>query len=83
MCNPRKRSHLVTAEKEDGLNKASLFLYHYDRKKHKDHLLCSNQKVKGARKETYFYCKTCINQPAMCPRECFERYDILKHLKRF
>jgi hypothetical protein len=35
--------------------------------------VCSNWKVKGARKETYFCCETCINQPAMRPAECFER----------
>jgi hypothetical protein len=38
--------------------------YHYDTKKHEVRIVCSNWKVKGVRKETYFYCMTCKNQPA-------------------
>jgi hypothetical protein len=58
--NPGKRSHLGTADREERLNKVPHFLYHYDTKKHKTCIVYSNQKVKGAGKETYFYCKTCI-----------------------
>jgi hypothetical protein len=79
----RKRSHLGSADREERLNKASHFIYHYDAKKHKDYIVCSNRKVKGARRETYFYCKTCTNQPAMCPGECFERYHTLENFRRF
>jgi hypothetical protein len=37
----------------------------------------------SARKETYLYCKTCTNQPAMCPGECFKRYHTLKNFEEF
>jgi hypothetical protein len=48
----RKRSFPGSAEREDRLNTLHNFLYHYEKKKHKDCSLCSNHKVKGARKET-------------------------------
>jgi hypothetical protein len=81
VCNPRKRSHPGSAEREERLNTAPHFLYHHE-KKHKDCIVRSNQKVKGARKETYFHCKTCINQPAMCPQECFD-HTLKNFTKRF
>jgi hypothetical protein len=83
--NKRKRSHPGTAEREERLNGTPHFLYHHNakKKKHPTYIVCSNCKVKGARKETYFYCKTCVNQPAMCPGECFERYHTLKDFKKF
>jgi hypothetical protein len=73
MHSLRKRWYPGAAEREERLNKAPHFLYHHDRKKQKDIIVWSNRKVTGARKEIYFYCKTCINQSAMCPEECFER----------
>jgi hypothetical protein len=51
--NPRKRSHLGSADREERQNKVSHFLYHYDAKKHKDCIVCRNRKVKGARRETF------------------------------
>lgn len=81
--NPRKRSHHGSADREERLNKFPHFIYHYEQKKHKDCIVCSNRKVKGGRKETYYYCKTCSNQPAMCPGDCFERYHTLKIFKTY
>jgi hypothetical protein len=52
-------------------------------KKHKDCIVCSIRKVKGAIQKTYLYFNTGINQPAMCPGECFERYHALKNFKSF
>jgi hypothetical protein len=80
--NPRKRSHPGSAEREERLNQKPHFLYHFENKKHKDCIVCSNRKIKGARKESYFYCKTCTNHPAMCPGECFERYHTQVIYKR-
>jgi hypothetical protein len=58
---PRERS----PEREERLNIEPYFLYHCEKiENHKDCNVCSNQKVVGARKGTYFYCKTRINQPA-------------------
>jgi hypothetical protein len=54
VCNPRKRSHLGTANPEERQNKAPHFLCHHDMKKCKECILCSNKKVEGARKATYF-----------------------------
>jgi hypothetical protein len=64
--NPIKKSHQGSAVREARLNTALHFLYHYEKKKHKDCIVCSNRKVMGARKETYFDCKTCtINWPCV------------------
>jgi hypothetical protein len=45
--------------------------------------VCSDRKVKRAIKETYFYCKTHTNQPAICPGEYFKRYHTLNYFKSF
>lgn len=71
--NPRNRSRPGSADREERLNKLPHFVYHYEQKKHKDCVVCSNRKVKGGRKEIYYYCKTCSNHPAMCPGECFRK----------
>jgi hypothetical protein len=81
--NPRKGLHPGSAAREERLNIAPHFLYHYDNKKREDCIVYSNCKVKGARKETYFCYKTCTNQLAMCPGECFEGYHTLKNFKKY
>ena len=43
-------------------------------------VVCSNS-AGGRRKRTYYYCKTCPNNPNMCPTECFERYHTLVHFR--
>jgi hypothetical protein len=48
--NPRKRSHLGRADRRE-IIKVLHFLYHYDTKKHKHYIVCSNQKVKGLGKK--------------------------------
>jgi hypothetical protein len=45
--------------------------------------VCSNGKVKGARKETYFYCKTCINQPFHVSWGMFQKMSLSRTSKSF
>ena len=80
--NSRPRSHPGTADREERLNNKPHFIYN-DKKNRKDCIVCSNRKVKGARRETKFYCKTCTLHPALCPGECFERYHTMRAFKNY
>jgi hypothetical protein len=54
MCATEERGHIREQQTEERLFEVPHFLYHYDRKKHKDCIVCSSWKVRESRKETYF-----------------------------
>jgi len=67
--------------KEERLNNNPHFIYANEKSNSKDCAVCSNRKVKGRRRETVFYCKTCSRKPGLHPEECFEKYHTLKKYK--
>jgi hypothetical protein len=68
VCNPRKRSHPGTADREERLNKAPQFPYRYDTKNTKTALCAASENLREPEKK-HFYCQTCTDQPAMCTVE--------------
>lgn len=54
-------------------------IYHFDNRKFKDCIVCSVRTV--ARKRSVFYCKTCPDNPGICPGLCFEKYHTLVEYK--
>ena len=45
-----------------------------------DCIVCSDRKAKK-RKQTFYYCKSCPDKPALCTLPCFERYHTLYKYK--
>ena len=47
--------------------------------KRKDCVVCSKREEGGMRRLTPYQCKTCSDNPALCPADCFEAYHTKKH----
>lgn len=50
-------------------------------RKAKDCAVCSNQKIKGGRRKTIYYCDTCPRKPGLHIGMCFEQYHTLSDFK--
>lgn len=72
------RRTAAAADTEQRLDRTPHFIYLQPGGKHKDCAVCSNRKIKGGRKETCYFCKTCEAKPSLHPGICFEKY----HTKR-
>ena len=77
----RKRGRPSISDEEERLNGKPHFIYANEKSNSKDCAVCSNRKVKGGRRETVYYCKTCTRKPGLHPGECFEKYHTLKTYK--
>ena len=73
---PRKRQHPEQSEPQR-LNR-QLHLIDRATQLH-DYVVCSDRSTKRCR--TIYFCKTCINTPALCAHPCFERYHTLTNYK--
>ena len=75
---PRKRSHPDTdPERLNG------HLHLLGKRQQRDCVVCSSQSASGNRHRSTYYCKTCPNNPSLCPDECFERYHTLHNYKLY
>ncbi|KAL2731781.1 piggyBac transposable element-derived protein 4-like [Vespula squamosa] len=54
-------------------------LYVYGTKK--DCAVCSNRKISGERRQTHYFCDTCLEKPRLHIGNCFERYHTLNDYK--
>ncbi|KOC61853.1 hypothetical protein WH47_06276, partial [Habropoda laboriosa] len=46
-----------------------------------DCAVCSNRKIPGERRQTHYFCDTCIEKPRLHIGDCFERYRTLDDYK--
>lgn len=76
-----KRGRRSTADNEERLDGRQHFVSSHPNSKSKDCAVCSDRKVRGGRKETVFFCKTCTKKPGLHPTTCFERYHTMKKFK--
>ena len=58
-------------------------LQHFLRKDEKrtDCVACSDRNGGGQRHLTQYHCKTCSDDPAVCPTDCFRTYHTKKNFK--
>lgn len=63
------------------LNGRLHIIRHDDNGNCRDCIVCSNRKIKGGRKQTRFYCDTCLKKPFMCIGNCFQKYHTLENFK--
>lgn len=86
-----RRGRKISNPLDDRLSGNIHFLGQFEDKSHKPNCaVCSilpsscTKKGKGAckRKQTTYYCKTCIDQPPLCVIECFEIYHTVKNYKK-
>ncbi|XP_017791899.1 PREDICTED: LOW QUALITY PROTEIN: piggyBac transposable element-derived protein 4-like [Habropoda laboriosa] len=47
----------------------------------KDCVVCSNRKIPGERRQTHYFCDTCIEKPRLHIGDCFKRYHTLDDYK--
>ncbi|XP_045536705.1 piggyBac transposable element-derived protein 4-like [Papilio machaon] len=47
----------------------------------KDCVVCSNRKIPGERRQTHYFCDTCLEKPRLHIGNCFERYHTLENYK--
>ena len=47
----------------------------------KDCVVCSNRKIPGERRQTHYFCDTCLQKPRLHIGNCFERYHTLEDYK--
>ncbi|CAK9809212.1 PiggyBac transposable element-derived protein 4 [Anthophora quadrimaculata] len=47
----------------------------------KDCVVCSNRKIPGERRQTHYFCDTCLEKPRLHIGNCFERYHTLEDYK--
>ena len=78
----QKRGKPGTRDKEERLNGKPHFVAHNEGK-HKDCAVCSNRKIQGGRKETYYFCETCSRKPDLHPGSCFKRYHTMEKYKSY
>ena len=73
---PRKRSHPdIDPERLNG------HLHLLGKCQQRDCVVCSRQSASGNRHRSIYYCKTCPDNPSLCPDRCFERYHSLRNYK--
>ena len=70
---PRKRSHPDTPDPER-LNRQLHLIARWDRQR--DCIVCSRQSA-GERRHTYYYGKTCKDNPTLYPDTCFKHYHTM------
>lgn len=73
---PRKRSH-----PDDNPERLNGHLHVLGKlEKQRDCVVCSKQ-GSGVRYRTFYFCKTCGENPVLHPQPCFERYHTLQNYK--
>lgn len=45
-------------------------------------IVCSDRKTPGGRRQTTYYCETCINQSAVHTANCFKIYHTVENYKK-
>ncbi len=73
---PKKRSH-PSATDPERLNGQ---LHLLSKRQQRECVVCS-QPGNADRHRTVYYCKTCRDNPTLCPASCFERYHTLPNYK--
>jgi len=70
-----------TMDREERLNRKQHFSEQLPGGELRGCAVCSNRKVRGGRRQTVYFCKTCTRQPGLHPSKCFERYHTMKDYK--
>ena len=73
---PRKRSH-----PDRDPERLNGHLHLLGKRQQRDCVVCSRQSASGNRHRSIYYCKTCPDNPSLCPDRCFERYHTLRNYK--
>ena len=77
----RKRGRPSTQDTEERLNRKPHFVMKNEGNSTKDGAVCSNRKLKGQRRETVYFRKTCTRKPGLHPGTCLKNYHTLEKYK--